>query len=455
LKRTKQLGLALALLPVLLLLLPVGQSMAATIPVSPYWSFLQVWERSDYPVALGATQRSWYWGPAPFATFKETYAESPYSSRMVAYYDKGRMEITQPNSDRFSRWYVTKGLLVKEMVNGYYQLGDNSFQAAEPAQLPVSGDGPATNKISPTYASFQGLTGPASRSFAPVGATLARSGQVSNDSALASNYPETAPAYFDVILGHNIPGVFWRFMNLQGPVSIDHQLVNATVEDWLYNFGLPLTEAYWTRSLVGGVEKDVLVQLFERRLLTYTPSNDPAYRVEMGNVGRHYFDWRYSNAASQPGPAPTFTQPPLRLSVPAIGVDTLIEYVATKADGSMDIPHNPFNVAYYRYGASVGEKGNAVIAGHLDWYNIGAAVFYNLRKLQPGDMVYVYTTLGIRHSFRVTETASYPLNDFPQERIFGSSDSPNLNLITCNGSFDPSSASYNRRLVVYTTLVDE
>jgi hypothetical protein len=37
----------------------------------------------------------------------------------------------------------------------------------------------------------------------------------------------------------------------------------------------------------------VLVQPFERRVLTYTPSNAPAWRVEMGNIGRHYYEWRY------------------------------------------------------------------------------------------------------------------------------------------------------------------
>ena len=44
---------------------------------------------------------------------------------------------------------------------------------------------------------------------------------------------------------------------------------------------------------VGGVERDVLLQCFERRCLTYTPSNPDGWKVEMGNVGRHYYAWRY------------------------------------------------------------------------------------------------------------------------------------------------------------------
>ncbi len=36
------------------------------------------------------------------------------------------------------------------------------------------------------------------------------------------------------------------------------------------------------------------MQLYERRVLTYTPTNPEPYKVEMGNVGRHYYSWRYS-----------------------------------------------------------------------------------------------------------------------------------------------------------------
>ena len=38
----------------------------------------------------------------------------------------------------------------------------------------------------------------------------------------------------------------------------------------------------------------MLVQVFERRVLSYNPANPQAFRVEMGNVGQHYFAWRYA-----------------------------------------------------------------------------------------------------------------------------------------------------------------
>jgi hypothetical protein len=57
--------------------------------------------------------------------------------------------------------------------------------------------------------------------------------------------------------------------------------------------GFPIMEAYWVTVPVGGEMKDVLLQCFERRCMTYTPDNPPDWQVEAGNVGLHYLDWRY------------------------------------------------------------------------------------------------------------------------------------------------------------------
>jgi sortase (surface protein transpeptidase) len=451
----KRLGLGLLALQVAVFILSLfGSEGVAAAASNSAWPFMRVWERSDYPVAIGAAQRSWYWGPAPFSFTEEDYATSPGGKRQVAYYDKSRMEITNPESDRESKWYVTNGLLVKEMVSGQIQLGDSQFQSVKAAEIPVSGDGPTENRVSPTYASFAGHLNPALPGNLPVTARLQRDGKIENDPALANRYPETAPAFFEATLGHNIPAVLWKFLNLQGPVLKDRRLVNDKLEDWLFSFGLPLSEAYWTHSTVGGIEREVLVQLFERRVLTYTPGNDPAYQVEMGNVGRHYYNWRYGRTEGQPAPAATFTAPPVHLSIPSIKVDTLIEYVGLTKGNVMDVPLNPRNVGWYRLGAQIGEKGNAVVAGHLDWAGIGPAVFWDLKKLQPGDLVYVFSASGTKQTFRVTETAAYPYNSYPQERVFGESEEAHLILITCNGTFNSASASYDKRLVVYTTLVE-
>jgi hypothetical protein len=59
-----------------------------------------------------------------------------------------------------------------------------------------------------------------------------------------------------------------------------------------YATGLPLTEPYWTTVAVAGQPQRVLVQAFERRVMTYTPANPAGWHVDAGNVGRHYYEWR-------------------------------------------------------------------------------------------------------------------------------------------------------------------
>ncbi|HUS14101.1 MAG TPA: DUF5107 domain-containing protein, partial [Chloroflexia bacterium] len=71
------------------------------------------------------------------------------------------------------------------------------------------------------------------------------------------------------------------------------------VFDSLFVVGYPVTEPYWIRIRAGGQPRIVLMQAFERRVLTYSPANGPGWQVEMGNVGRHYYTWRYG----PPGPA--------------------------------------------------------------------------------------------------------------------------------------------------------
>jgi hypothetical protein len=76
-------------------------------------------------------------------------------------------------------------------------------------------------------------------------------------------------------------------------------------DPWFFATGLPVTEAYWADVKVAGVVQDVLMQCFERRCLTYTPANPAAWRVEMGNVGLHYYTWRYGET-----PEPPVDEPP-------------------------------------------------------------------------------------------------------------------------------------------------
>src|SRR5436309_2594018 len=96
-----------------------GRPMASPAPPPSMMAtnFLAVWSRTDWPLSAGlAPPRSWVWGPAGWDTRQEPYAEAPGGQRLVSYYDKARMEITDPRADPASPWFVTNGLLVWEMI---------------------------------------------------------------------------------------------------------------------------------------------------------------------------------------------------------------------------------------------------------------------------------------------------------------------------------------------------
>lgn len=93
--------------------------------------------------------------------------------------------------------------------------------------------------------------------------------------------------------GQNVPQAFWDFMQ------------RLPTPGWLPTMGYPISPAFATNVRVNGVENTtVFVQAFERRVLTYTPSNPHSFQVEFGNIGRHYYTWRYGQNAA-PGASPT------------------------------------------------------------------------------------------------------------------------------------------------------
>lgn len=158
-------------------------------------------------------------------------------------------------------------------------------------------------------------------------------------------------------------------------------------------------------------------------------------------------------------PTPTATPlPPVgtpkRLRIPAIKVDAVVESVGLTPDGAMGVPSNYENTAWYNLGPKPGEPGNAVIDGHVD-SQTGAAVFWNLRKLRPGDLVIVVGDDGAERKFVVTALVSYKRAEAPLQQIFGPAPGVHLNLITCdqNSVFNRQQGGYASNLVVYTDAV--
>ncbi|MGA7672382.1 MAG: alkaline phosphatase family protein [Nitrolancea sp.] len=300
-------------IPVLLTLITAAVVPAAAESIADP-SFQKTWAYTDQPVVSGQAHRTWMWGPtANTPALWEPYFESPGGQREVQYFDKTRMEITHPDGDQSSIWYVTNGLLAKELITGQMQVGDGSFVQHDPAQVNVAGDSNDPN--GPTYETFSQLTGSAAISNnTTIIQTVDREANVGSDQGFSS-YNVVAKDVGSPTQ-HTVASVFWDFMNSSGVVYDQGNYLTAPLfANPFYATGYPLTEAYWTTVLVGGVQKQVLVQVFERRVLTYTPSNPEGWKVEAGNVGQHYYTWRYSQLGESPVSASS-SKPVTNLSVP-------------------------------------------------------------------------------------------------------------------------------------------
>ena len=255
-------------------------------------AFQRTWARTDMAVLEGVSSRTWMWGPDAISEgFFEPYTEGHNNGRFVQYFDKSRMEITTDLSVPYdSEWYVTNGLLAKELITGQMQFADNDFIDWGSAEIPAAGD--VDDRYAPTYATFW------NKLYVPLDYPGLRTERI-NRAGLVWDDPDLA--WYDVgayeyvpETNHRVADVFWDFMNSDGPIFTDgHYMLWPLFDSPFYATGYPITEAYWAEVKVGGAYKDVLIQCFERRCLTYTPGNSAGFEVEAGNIGLHYYIWRY------------------------------------------------------------------------------------------------------------------------------------------------------------------
>ena len=151
--------------------------------------------------------------------------------------------------------------------------------------------------------------------------------------------------------------------------------------------------------------------------------------------------------------APMARSAPVRVQIPAIGVDSELMQLGLRADGSLQVPPSGFPAGWYTGAPTPGERGPAILAGHVDWGG-QPGVFYHLRDLQPDAQVTVTRQDGSAAVFRVTQVKEYPKSKFPTDvGVYGDLDHPGLRLITCGGSFDRQTRNYDDNIVAFADLL--
>jgi hypothetical protein len=152
------------------------------------------------------------------------------------------------------------------------------------------------------------------------------------------------------------------------------------------------------------------------------------------------------------GPLLMAASAPVRVQIPAIGVDSELIDLGLQADGTMEVPAEGFPAGWFTGAPTPGEQGPAVLAGHVDWGG-SPGVFYDLRNVVAGNEITVSRADGSTAVFRVSEVGQYSKDAFPTAAVYADLDHAGLRVITCGGDFDHAAHSYEDNTVVFADLI--
>jgi LPXTG-site transpeptidase (sortase) family protein len=143
---------------------------------------------------------------------------------------------------------------------------------------------------------------------------------------------------------------------------------------------------------------------------------------------------------------------PHRIWIPAIGVSAPVISLGLNRDGTMQTPRAWGSTGWYKPGPEPGERGAAVITGHVD-STTGPAVFYRLRAVRRGDVIRIRRSDRSVVRFRVQRVERWAKSEFPTRRVYGRTRGAVLRIVTCSGNFDRSTGHYVDNTIVYASRV--
>jgi hypothetical protein len=154
--------------------------------------------------------------------------------------------------------------------------------------------------------------------------------------------------------------------------------------------------------------------------------------------------------ADEPEAEPEAVTDPVRIRIDALEVDVPIVPVGLREDRQMEVPDDAHEIGWYYPGVRPGEKGSAVLAGHVDSKE-GPGAFWGLRDLALDDVITITHADGTEQAWRVVAREQYLKDELPINDLFvWGGETEQLALVTCGGAWDRDAASYRDNVVVYT-----
>lgn len=156
-----------------------------------------------------------------------------------------------------------------------------------------------------------------------------------------------------------------------------------------------------------------------------------------------------------PRPRAANASAPAHMVVEKAGIDAQIEAMDI-VDGVMENPSGPWVVSWYRQTATLGEPGNVVLAGHVDYWNVGPSVFFNLRNLEQGDLIVLTAEDKNSYTYSVDWVETFLMEELTSgklDEVVAHTETREVTLITCGGDFDYVNGEYLSRMVVKASFV--
>ena len=140
---------------------------------------------------------------------------------------------------------------------------------------------------------------------------------------------------------------------------------------------------------------------------------------------------------------------PVRIEILVIDLEAPILPLGVVSEtGQMEVPENVDEVGWYRYGPAPGRPGSAVLAAHVDMAGEGPGAFFDLDRLKTGDQIKVDFDDGTTATFVVSQAERVPKGELNFDSVFSPVGQPLLRLVTCGGSFNRTTRSYDDNIVI-------
>ena len=203
-------------------------------------------------------------------------------------------------------------------------------------------------------------------------------------------------------------------------------------------------------KVLGGAVGTVAIGVRSAIAQEGTPESTPTIQSNLPGEMPTTGALRPGPVGQQPPESIVSTAIPMAIVVEAAGIDAEVETLNI-VNGQMEDPTGPWVVSWYQQSAALGEIGNVMLAGHVDYWGVGPSVFYNVRDLVEGDRIDLTGENGDVFSYDVVWNETFALEELvsgTMAEIVAPSEDQIVTLFTCGGEFDYVNGEYLSRTLI-------